>query len=435
MVAFLALLGFAVPSVHPLFDGDAVHEIRLTFSQPNWYDQLRANFEGQPNPAYMEAAFDWGDVHFDTIGVRFKGNSSYRSYPGQKKSFKLKLNEFVKGQRIQGIDSLALNNAFKDPTFVREKVYYELAAAFDLPAPRVNYAAVYVNGEYWGLYFLVEAVDGSFIESRFGPKEDGNLYKGDPQGTLQWRGPAVDPYRAMYEKENNESKDDWSDLVSLIDTLNNGSIEKLEAILDIDSALRYLALDNLTVNLDSYIGSGHNYYLYRRDSDRRFVIFPWDPNEAWGNFNLGIPIEELRRLPVDFAPRPGPPPPGQPQPPPGQVQPSPRPLAIRLWAVPELREQYRDRIRELLAGIAHPDSLMARMLALKDLVRPWVESDTRKMFPTSQFETGFTEDSLPGPVGPPPPGLPQNPVPGMPIPGLEPFIRGRASYLGPVLDK
>jgi hypothetical protein len=182
--------------------------------------------------------------------------------------------------------------------------------------------------------------------------------------------------------------------------------------------------------LDSYIGSGHNYYLYHRESDNRFVIFPWDPNEAWGNFNMGLAIDQLQRLPPDYMPRPMAPP-GQPPPPQGQA--AIRPLASRLWALPELRDRYRALLRELQAGHAHPDSLMARMLVLKDMVRPWVEKDTKKMFPTSQFETSFTEDFLPRPVQPQP-GQPP-PMPGMPIPGLEPFLRGRAAYLAVELER
>ncbi len=60
------------PGSHPMFDGDDVHEIRLTFHQTDWWDQLVANFEGQEDPAYLAAEFDWEAVHFDSIGVRFK---------------------------------------------------------------------------------------------------------------------------------------------------------------------------------------------------------------------------------------------------------------------------------------------------------------------------------------------------------------------------
>ncbi len=147
------------PATHPMFDGDVVHPIHLHFSQADWYDQLRANFEGVEDPTYLEAAFDWQELHYESIGVRFKGNSSYNSYPGNKKSFKLNFDEYVTGQTVYGMDKLNLNNAFKDPSFVREKCYYELAAEAGLSASRVNHAALYINDEYWGLYSAVEQVD------------------------------------------------------------------------------------------------------------------------------------------------------------------------------------------------------------------------------------------------------------------------------------
>lgn len=429
-VVFAVAAWAQLPAPHPLFDGDAVHDIYLFFDSPNWYEQLRANFEGVADPSYAEATFVWNDIVMERVGVRLKGNSSYRTYPGQKKSFKIKTNEFVKGRRIQGIDTLNLHNAFKDPSYVREKAYYEIAAAAGLKTPRTNYAALYVNGIYWGLYFLVEDIDGEFLENHIGAGENGNMYKGDPQGTLEWRGPDTDPYRRMYEKDNNEQADDWSDLISFIDTLNRTPREelkqRLDAVMDVDSALTLLALDNLTANLDSYIGSGHNYYLYRRKSDSKWMFFPWDPNEAWGNFNMGLHIDDLQRLPVQFLPRPQPPP-GQPLPPNANV---PRPLAQRLWEVPEYRSAYLAKLRALLEGPAEAGQLLNRMTALRDRIRPYVEAETRSMFTVAQFERALSDNQRTG--GPGQPGQP--PVPSFDIPGLDRFIRARATSVQQQLD-
>lgn len=413
-----------LPLPHPLFAEDAVHEIRLAFASPNWYEQLRANFEGTDDPSYMEGTFEWGEIRMERVGVRFKGNSSYRSYPGTKKSFKIKTNEFVKGRRIQGIDTLNLNNAFKDPSYLREKIYYELAREAGLKAPRVNYAALYVNGEYWGLYFLTEDVDGEFLENHVAAKEDGNLYKGDPRGTLEWRGADAAPYKREYEKDNHEDEDDWSDLIQFIDVLNRtpreSLKERLDAVLDVDSAAALVALDILTANLDSYIGSGHNYYAYHREYDGKFMFFPWDPNEAFGNFNLGLSIENLQRLPLQWLPRPVSPP-GQPPPP--QNATVARPLAQRVWEVPEYRAVYLGKLQSLLEGGADPDRLVERMRGLRELIRPFVERESRSMFTAAQFERSLAEDQRIG-GGPPQPGQP--PLPLFNIPGLEPFLRARA---------
>ena len=52
--------------------------------------------------------------------------------------------------------------------------------------------------------------------------------------------------------------------------------------MDIDSVLTALALDNATVNLDSYVGLNQNFNIYRRPSDKRWVWIVWDPSLAFG---------------------------------------------------------------------------------------------------------------------------------------------------------
>ena len=77
--------------------------------------------------------------------------------------------------------------------------------------------------------------------------------------------------------------------MDFIDQLNNTSLaalaDSLHNRLDVNSALAMLAVDNFTVNLDSYVGRCANYYFYHRDLDDRFVFTKWDQNEAWGIFN------------------------------------------------------------------------------------------------------------------------------------------------------
>jgi spore coat protein CotH len=91
------------------------------------------------------------------------------------------------------------------------------------------------------------------IQGRFGEEEDGNLFKGDPRGTLEYRGDDAAPYKQMYELETNESADNWTDLIRLSRVLNTTPTDALpgaiEPILDVEGALSLLALDNYTVNL------------------------------------------------------------------------------------------------------------------------------------------------------------------------------------------
>ena len=79
-VLFLLAVGslFAqTPPPHPAWSGDKVHEIRLKFKQADYWAQLTKNYLGTEIQAeYLEGAIEWGPYEFDSVGVRFKGNSS-----------------------------------------------------------------------------------------------------------------------------------------------------------------------------------------------------------------------------------------------------------------------------------------------------------------------------------------------------------------------
>jgi spore coat protein CotH len=398
-----------IPPTHPLFEDDAVHTVNLVFEQADWWDQLVYNYETYDDPPYLEASCDLGPYTLASIGVRLKGNSSYFGYSGVKKSFKLDIDEFIGGQEIDGLDKLNLNNCFLDPSFVREKTTYELCESMGMASCRTNYAAVYINGSYWGLYLMVEQQDQEFIESRFGTGEDGNLWKGEPFGSLEYLGPSESDYYNNYELKTNETENDWSTLVDFIDSINHTPIsalpDSLHNRLDVNSALAMLAIDNFVVNLDSYIGRCANFYFYHRDLDDRFVFTKWDQNEAFGLFNMwNYSATDLQQLdPFWTNPQYG----------------ENRPLAQQLWQIDSYREVYLGHMQKLMAGAAQPTTLITRMEELRDLIRPYIYDDPNMMFTTNEFEICMTSNVY-ATFGPPPGRL---------IPAVAGFINGRSAYL------
>lgn len=397
------------PPSHPLFDSDAVHEIHLYFYSVDWWELLEENY---PDRTYLEASFDWEDTHFDSIGVRFKGGSSYVGNPTMKKSFKLDFDLFVEDQEFFGLSKINLNCNFHDPSFVRERCCYEICDEAGLPTVRSNFVALYINDIYWGLYTVVEQYNSNFIEDHFGSGENGNLWKGDEHGSLEYLGQYQDIYYSEFELKTNEEENDWSALIGLTYDLNNTPYEympdTLSQIMDLNTALALLAVDNLTVNLDSYAGRCCNYYLYQRERDNLFVFSNWDLNEAWGIFNSWeLSISERQTLdpfwlsltPCEY-----------------------RPLGSILWDFEEYAAVYTGHIRRLMAGIAHQDTLIMRMEELRDLIRDHVyaEQHPMRLFTPEEFENAMTVD------------IPIGPGPGV-IPALETFIRSRHDYLVGVL--
>lgn len=404
---------------HVLFARDEVHEMHLRFEQADWYQQMWSNFQanGEDVP-YIEASFEWRDVRFDKVGVRIKGNSTAR-VNSIKKPFRIKFNEFTKGQKIDGIGSINLNNCNMDPSMARELPYFELARAAGLKAPRMNYAALYINSQFYGLYFLGEVINDDYLDSHFVKEErKGWLYKGDIGSTFEDKGDDKTPYKATYEKKTYEDEDDWSDLIGLVAALNrtpsNELPAELDKVLDIDSFLTAMALDNITVNLDSYVGMSQNYYVYRRPTDNKFEWLVWDPSLAFGAFSSGMSAAQLKTLTLEWtgagvgggAPGAA-----------GGGRSAARPLATKLWAIPEVKARYTAIYRRLAEEVYDAEKLIARMNTLRDLIRPYVERDPNKLHTMQQFENAMTVESTVG-AGPGGQG-------GGNAPALEPFLRDR----------
>jgi len=168
---------------------------------------------------------------------------------------------------------------------------------------------------------------------------------------------------------------------------------KLEPIMDIDSVLAALALDNATVNLDSYVVMSQNfniYKIYKRPSDGRWMWIPWDPSLALGALSQGQTIQGIKDLPLEWVNTgggfgggrlpPGGLPPGGGNPPPGGGGAAVgRPLATKLWENPEYKERYRQIYTRIVKQLYQPEQVLARMNELRGMIWPWVEKDTQKL--------------------------------------------------------
>ncbi|MCC6586938.1 MAG: CotH kinase family protein [Bryobacterales bacterium] len=416
---------------HFAFSKDEVHEVKLTFHQADFWQQLTNNYaDNEDDVPYIEADLDWGSYSFKRIGVRFKGNSSYKGAQTDKKPFRLKLNEFVKGQKIGGIASFNLSNGWNDPSLIREGVYFNIAQWAGFVGPRSNFAALTINGKFWGLYVLGEVVNGDFLDTYFPGDSKGNLYKAEMGGTLEDKGDDPVAYKTMFEKKSNEELDDWTDVAEFCTVLNRTPVENLkqalDAKLDVDSFLAAMALDNLTVNQDNYTGQfAQNYYIYRRPSDGKFVWILWDPSLAFAAFGGSVTTPVLYSaetatgggmFPGNGGANPGQPPfdpnnppqvppgvlppggaqPGQPGPQPGNggggTAPAftsrNRPLFTRMMQVPEYKERYGQIYRWLVSFLSK-DQVNGRMQTLHDLIRPWVVRDTNNLSTLAQFDASL----------------------------------------------
>jgi spore coat protein CotH len=202
-----------------LFDDTVVHEFNIRFYTENWQDSLLYYYNRDEE--YIPARVEYRGMVFDSVGVRYKGNSSFvqsRSTP--KKPFKFKFDEYRSKQSCFGITRLNFSNGVKDPSFMREKLAYDILRTI-LPSPRAAFAALSVDGELLGVYTQVEQVDKKFLARHF-EDNDFNLYKAaDIGATLEYRGADAEDYKHELELKTNEKADDWSRLITMIDAVNH----------------------------------------------------------------------------------------------------------------------------------------------------------------------------------------------------------------------
>ena len=121
------------------------------------------------------------DETYKNIGIRAKGNtslSSVKRYGNNRYSFKIEFDCYNTGISYHGLDKISLNNIIQDNTYMKDYLCYQMMGSFDVAAPLCSYAYITVNGEDWGLYLAVEAVEESFLERNYG-NAYGELYKPD----------------------------------------------------------------------------------------------------------------------------------------------------------------------------------------------------------------------------------------------------------------
>jgi len=393
IILILLIISVSKVFAEDLYSADKVIKMELQFYDDNYLYLLEKNKDsGTDIPAKLIVD---DNIVIDSVGVRYKGNSSYH-VKGKKKSFNVSIDAFVPGQKLYGYKTLNLNNGFVDPTFMREKIATEIFGKY-IPTIKSGYVYLYVNGEEYGLYSNVQQMNKDFLGEHYSSKS-GNLYKGEPHGDLIWKGYNPDNYKDNYEKKTNEEEDDWSDLISLINVINNSpDIEKeLSDVLNIDRALWYFALCNAFVNLDSYIFSAHNYYIYNVPSSSTFDMLPWDLNEVFGVFPPNMPFPKEEFPPVDLRES-------------GRV-----PLYKNMLSNDSFRNIYYAHYRTILKEYFNEDSIRAMIDRIKPVIQDYVKQDPIKLYSYKDFERNINENVF---------------IEKRMIPGLLSFVRDRNIFL------
>ena len=343
--------------------GDII-DINVEISDDDWQD-IKDNAIDEE---YHTANITVNGTTVTNVGFRTKGGSSLISVANSDSDrfgFKIKLDEYVDDQTLNGLDALVLNGDFSDSSYMREYLTYSASAYLGCDTPDVAYCNLSINGELFGFYLCIESYDDSFVE-RNTDSADTVLYKAESENCTLLTSDDGTGFDIQYGED-----EDYSNIKNLITVLNNTTSEnkdELESILDIDSVLKAIAINTVMGNYDSYSGSkAHNYYLMY--SDGKFSYIGWDYNMSIGGFmDSGASVSADISSPVYG------------------VDISQRPLIQKLLAIDEYNQRYLGYVDSLTEYFS---DFEIKVDAIADTIRDNVKNDPSAFYTIDQFETSI----------------------------------------------
>jgi len=347
----------------PIFDPSILHEAKLDLDPAAWR-ALRDDFQSNQ---YYAANLAVDGVAVLQVGIRSRGDGSRSE---EKPGLKVEFDKYVPRQEYYGYKSLVIDNLTQDASFLRERMSFLVFEAVGIAAPRNAFARLTVNGEYWGLFALVEPVSKPFLEARLGEKS-GTLfdYEWVFPYDFSWLGPQAHSYVPLpFQPETNEDRPDVADgLVAFVQAINDSPdasfVAAMEVRLDVNRFLTHLAIENAIAEGDGIVGDSdlNNFYLYEYGAKNRFVFIPWDKD---GTFRSGAwPL--YRHLETNV-------------------------LTRRLTADPAKRAYYADAVVRATSSYVNPQWLTPQVEAAYQQIRSAAQADTRKPYTNAEFEAAIS---------------------------------------------
>lgn len=415
------------------FSHTEVMELEISIARKDWEDMLQNPLEEE----YKQCDVTVNGKTFTNAAIRTKGNTSLSqvaSSDSDRYSFKIEFDHYDKNKSMDGLDKLVLNNIFCDASYVKEYTAYDIFHYMGVATPCYAFANISINGENFGCYLALEAMEDSFLQRVYG--KEGQLYKpesiqaggggGMPGGRRDEEFPTEKMMENMSRGEMLEmpempdggemfdrkemsgrgggrdfggfgSSGGGSDLVytdddseSYGDIFDNASFditeqdkarviealkklnagEDLERYIDVDACLRYFAAQTFIVNLDSYYSNLKHNY-YLYENNGQLTMLPWDLNLAFGGFQSSSATDAVNGA-IDT---------------PMDGLEADRPLFSKLMEVEEYQALYHTYLQQIVEGYVQSGLFSDTLSEVSSLISPYVAQDTTAFYSYTEFET------------------------------------------------
>ena len=348
-----------------LFNDRAVQTLHITIHSRDW-DELRATFTAN---TFYPADVTWNGLRVRNVGIRSRGLGS-RS--GVKPGLEVNFAHYSSRGQFLGMRALVLDNLTTDPSMIRERVSMAFLRRFGVPAPREVHAELFVNGQFIGIYAIVEPIDTVFVQRALG-ESSGALYE------YHWLQPyfatfigeSLDLYPPFFEprtQENRSTFDLFDPIRELFRTINDAPAasfrDAVNARLDLESTLRLIAGEAYMAEWDGILGYAgmNNFYLYRPATSPQARLFPWDADHTFHAVDYPLLAGASENV-----------------------------LMRRMLEDPVLRARYFQLVNEAIAVATSGDWLVREVVTQYQQIRPYVLSDPLKPYTNEEFDAAFNE--------------------------------------------
>lgn len=342
---------------------DDLQTIEVTIDENNLNYMLQ---NASSKETVMAESVSIGGEKIGYVGFKTKGNFT-RSHTldtdSDRFSFAINFGKYINKesgyearQNFYGLSKVSFNNFYFDKTMMKEYNALRLMSEMGLPTPQYGLAKIYINGEYYGVYSMIESYDSSILKQYYGVsgKElakfmmkpsyyhpryyaaDLDLFRNDEgEFTMESMvaggaiienadgsyspGAALSGYGGLWESDTDNFQKVAREIPNVMNwmyrltALSNGRdfegneidvnsdeyVELLAQVMDIDEALRYFAAHSFLCQMDNMFTWKQNYGLYINPQGSSILI-PWDYDLAWGCDGNPATGEDVANYNVDM---------------------------------------------------------------------------------------------------------------------------------------
>jgi len=279
--------------VLPYLDDATIHQVNLTVAAGDWASLLQ-NYQ---QDTYYQASVSW-DGYAVGAGIRQHGDGSRSPI---KPNVDVNFAHYSKDQTFLGLPFVILKANNEDASNLCEWFSMKFFRRMGFPAPREAPAQLYINGQYFGYYTIVEHLDEAFLQRNFG-ESGGYLYEWKTDGNYEFGNLGADPsaYTAYLDLKTSQTSADLQTFSNLVQVINQPSsstftdadfIAALAQYIDPKSFLTYAATENVVAEADSLVGGivgMNNFFLYQFQGTTFYQLIPWDKDMTFNSWSRDL---------------------------------------------------------------------------------------------------------------------------------------------------